>query len=97
MPVLICPFEYTTNELGNFKQWVWGPIYLYQLNFKKLGNPIVVINDVVFHCLIFESAAAGCNNYARWDSINGWTTTLKEAKKRWPQGLHGKCIPGRNC
>ncbi len=58
----------------------------------SLIHPIstVPINGIAVHCLIFETPAAGCDNYARWDCINGWTTTMRQAKKRFPNGLHGK-------
>ena len=86
---MIYPWEYTDVEGGNFKQWTHGSVTYHKL--KKLvgrGNTVPV-NGISVHSLIFETAAAGFGNYARWDSINGWTTTISQARRNFSYGLHG--------
>ena len=84
----IYPWEYTDKEGGMFKQWIAGNVSEESL---KQRNPYTTtINGVKVHSLIFETAAAGEGCYARWDCINGWTTSLQQAKRNFPKGLHGK-------
>jgi hypothetical protein len=85
---MIFPWECTETEGGNFKIWKGGSVTYQQLK-KLIGKQQVSINGVLLHCLIFESAGAGHSRYGRWDSINGWTTTIAQAKHRFPNGLHG--------
>ncbi len=89
---LLWPWEYISEEGGTFKSWRFGSVTEVLLNqaLSKENNGIVSINGIKVHALIFESAAAGYGNYARWDCINGWTTTFKQAQKMFPQGLHGQ-------
>lgn len=92
MTVELHPWEYTWREGGNFEPWKGGSVTRRKLlQFKKIAqrNGTVLIKEVVVHSLIFESAAAGHGNYARWDCINGWTTTIQQAKRNFPHGLHG--------
>jgi len=88
------PREYTSKEGGNFKLWLGKSVtrtQLVKLIDKKPANSVLVhITNFNIHSLIFETAAAGHGNYARWDCLNGWTTTIEEAKKKWPKGLHGQ-------
>lgn len=88
------PWEYTTEEGGVFREWTAGPITVPQLRKAKLAakGSTVEVNGVLVHCLIFETASAGHGNYARWDCINGWTTTIATARKRWPAGHHAEPI-----
>jgi hypothetical protein len=85
------PWEYTDREGGNFHPWKAGSVTSQQLrqSIQKINN-LVIINGVCVHSLIFESAAAGGNNYARWDCSNGWTTTIAQARKNFPRGYHGE-------
>lgn len=91
------PWEFTEHEYGDFKLWIAGPVTVELLAKAKehtfIGcggrRHIVNINGIWLHSLIFESAAAGNNNYARWDCVNGWTTTIEQAKEKFPCGLHG--------
>ncbi len=93
------PWEYTSKEGGNFKWWKGNQITRKQLEdlLSKTHSAefgaYVVINNWTVHSLIFETHTAGNPNdnvYARWDCLNGWTTTIEEAKKKWPEGLHGQ-------
>lgn len=91
--MVIYPWEYTYKEGGNFTIWTKGSVTYHQL--KKLvggiqGPKTVEINTVIVHSLIFESASAGYGNYARWDCINGWTTTISQARKHFSWGCHGE-------
>ncbi len=87
---MIYPWEYTEEEGGEFKPWTGGPVSLGKLKkLKSLDYSYVYIKGVKVHSLIFESAGAGEGNYARWDCVNGWTTTIQQAKKVFPNGLHG--------
>jgi hypothetical protein len=85
----IYPWEYTDRKGGSFKPWIYGCVSKKSLSKRGMT---VIINGVVVHSLIFESASAGiCGDViARWDSINGWTKTIEEAKEIWPLGLHGQ-------
>uniref|UniRef100_A0A6M3JQK6 Uncharacterized protein n=1 Tax=viral metagenome TaxID=1070528 RepID=A0A6M3JQK6_9ZZZZ len=87
---MIYPWEYTYTEGGNFKVWVSGSVTYHQL--KKLvgAKYYTIVNGVRVHCLIFETASAGYGNYARWDCVNGWTTTISQARKNFPGGMHGE-------
>jgi hypothetical protein len=91
----IYPWEYTTKECGTFYIWRYGSVtrqLLVAARKKAGGGKLANINGVQIHALIFESASAGiCGDViGRWDVVNGWTTTLGQAKKRFPNGLHGK-------
>lgn len=86
------PAWFTRREGGDWEEWKAGPI-----KSKKQLALIVsdtrnhtVINNVLFHSLAFENPAAGWNRFARWDCLNGWTTTLKQARERWSNGLHNQ-------
>ena len=88
----VFPWEYTTSRCGEFKRWTSGSVsHIQLLAIKRIcrGNTAYV-NGVEVHSLIFETASAGNGNYARWDCIHGWTTTLAEARKNFPTGLHGQ-------
>ena len=89
---MIYPWEYTDKEGVYFKLWTYGGVTRGQLSklIRKIGDPDPIINGVQVHSLIFESASAGEGMYARWDCINGWTTTLRQAKKNNPLGYHGQ-------
>ena len=86
------PTWYTTREGGTWEEWTVG-----SFTKKQLKDAVVVahgiLHGVVFHSLAFENPAAGWGNFARWDCLNGWTTTLKQAQKRFPNGLHNKPRP----
>lgn len=90
------PWEYTTREGGDFMFWKGKSVtrdQLAKLIDKTDGWLRVEIDKIKFHSLIFENHIAGNPNdgvYARWDCLNGWTTTIEEAKKKWPEGLHGQ-------
>ena len=84
----IYPWEFTSQEGGTLYPWRFGPISNKDLS--QRDTRFVLINGMRVHSLIFESAAAGLGNYARWDCVNGWTTTLEEVRKRWPEGYHGE-------
>lgn len=87
---MIYPWEYTDQEGGNFKQWVSGSVTYHQLKRLIGKGHTVIVNKVKVHCLIFETAAAGYGAYARWDCINGWTTTISQARRAFPNGMHGE-------
>lgn len=88
------PWEYTSKEGGWFSPWRRGPVTFRQLRLAvQRVNTVAVINGVYVHSLIFESAAMGHGRYARWDCVNGWTTTLAQARKCFPEGHHGKRCP----
>jgi len=82
----IFPWEYTSEEGGAFKIWKFGDVSEDQLKQRSIN--VVKINGIEVHSLIFEAATSG--TYARWDCINGWTTTIEKAKDLWPEGLHGE-------
>jgi len=82
------PWEYTIYGGSRFKQWGFGPVSKKDLSQRDSHR--VTINGIEVHSLIFETASCGIGSYARWDCINGWTTTIKAAKKNFPNGLHGK-------
>lgn len=88
------PWEYTKKEGGNFIFWEGTSVTKKQLTDlitrkKNLFNTVRIDNYNV-HSLIFERAQIGFGNYARWDCLNGWTTTIEEAKKQFPKGKHGQ-------
>lgn len=84
------PWEYTDREGGTFKSWTAGPVTKADLSQRSLTT--VIIKGKQVHSLIFETAAAYiCGDVVpRWDCVNGWTKTIRQAKKLWPEGLHGK-------
>ena len=82
---MLHPREYTDKEGGDWMLWKHGPVDYCSL---IAGNPTCRINGVVVHSLAFENPAAGFGLFGRWDSVNGWTTTIEDAANRWPTGLH---------
>lgn len=87
-PETLYPFEYSTQEGGMFKPWTFGPVNPKDLHLSLKSSGAIKINNIDIHSLIFETPAAGFNAFARWDCVNGWTTTLEEARKVWPKGNH---------
>jgi len=88
------PWECTTEEGGNFTFWEGESVTREQLagvlQKRRHNFSIVYIGGYKIHSLIFESPAIGFGNYARWDCLNGWTTTIEEAIKIYPKGKHGQ-------
>lgn len=91
------PREYTDNERGEFKIWIYGPVTKEQLELSRENDIFefrywcVNINGQKVHSLVFETPLAGWGSYGRWDCVNGWTTTIEDARKRFPNGAHGTC------
>ena len=93
----VYPREYTDVEGGNFKLWMDGPVTYEQLRLalKRAIVPghlcckVTDLNGLVVHSIAFETPAAGSGNYGRWDCLNGWTTSIENARRRFPNGLHG--------
>lgn len=80
------PKYYTRSDGGSFKQWSAGSFDDKNLDARDPKD--VEINDTKVHSFTFENPAAGYGNFARWDCVNGWTTTVEEAKERNPNLLN---------
>lgn len=83
------PVWFVDREGGTWQEWKAGATTEHKMKAAVVVNH-GVLNDVVFHALAFENPSAGHGNFARWDCINGWTTTLTQARKRFPNGLHNQ-------
>ena len=87
------PWEYAIKEGGIFMFWEGESITRKQLAelLETADSSLTVqLNMRRVHSFIFESPVIGYGNYARWDCLNGWTTTIEEAKKVYPKGKHGQ-------
>ena len=88
------PWYYTDSEGGNWQ--IWGNGLVNDADLLVLfGSSVTVINGVTVYALAFENPDAGIHHFPRWDSQNGWTTTIEQAKQNFPAGRHGE-VPTRN-
>lgn len=86
--MLYYPTFYSDTEGGVWKRWPnRRPIQEEELVLDKALKH-VVIDGILVHSLAFEDPAAGFWCFGRWDCINGWTLSIDEAKRRFPNGLH---------
>ena len=82
--MILHPTHFTVHEGGKWHNWISGSITDEQLE-EELEPPNdmlhhVSFNNIMFHSLSFITDGAGGHS-ARWDCINGWTTTLEQAAK----------------
>lgn len=92
---IVYPSYYTSAEGGKFRRWRGLPVtvrMLLQLRKKPRGGlNYVEIGGMAVHALAFGILDEGKQYYARWDCINGWTTTLYKAKQNFLRSLyHGE-------
>ena len=90
----IWPWFYTRVEGGDWLIWPGGPISQRFLR-KRSGSTVEckvagLAEPVAVHSMAFETPMSGQGNFGRWDCVNGWTCTIKQAASRWPHGRHGK-------
>lgn len=85
----VYPRAYTDKEGGEWKEWGFGYVSYLDLYDAQNGGPTTTINNKKVHSLRFESPAVPFGLAGRWDCINGWSRTIKEARKKWPEGKHG--------
>lgn len=82
------PWEYTVKEGGPLQIWNGSPVTKEQLRDSLNQTGQTLINGEPVHSLIF--GATYWPSFARWDCINGWTTSLAEARDEYPKGQHAK-------
>lgn len=73
------PLRYTQIERGMWRVWEDGPI---DLSLLKTGERTITLNGISIHALAFENPSFGWGYFARWDSLNGWTTTIEDARQK---------------
>ena len=81
------PTHYISYEGGGWEEWLTTlPVYYKFLEdkvkyCKKTEAVACKLGNVTFHALAFDNPAKGWGSFPRWDCINGWTTTIKEAEE----------------
>lgn len=88
-------YYYTGHDMGN---WQFArldtpiEVTVAELASTKIQNfeANALIGKYYIYAIAFENPVVGLGNFARWDIIDGWTTTIEEAKKKWPSGRHGE-------
>lgn len=91
--ILLTPIRYTSHEGGAWRPWEGGSIQEFELLLMTNSKNAYPYKDPVFgfphpfrlttiHSLAFHDPIdKPMNSYARWDCINGWTTTLEEIEE----------------
>jgi len=57
---------------------------------KDIGLTSFQHSNIKIHSIALENPAAGSGAFARWDIVNGWTTTIEEAIKAFPNSPYNK-------
>jgi len=88
--IVIKPTHYTSYEGGIWKLWPFNASIKAKaldeaLEYCKItGESWFYLSSMRIHSLAFieyNQRTNSMGNYARWDCINGWTTTLEEIEE----------------
>ena len=80
------PTHYTNRDGGTWILWPKGS-YVSEALLKKMQEeedrqPIMIYGDHIYSLAFHDPMENPRGGFARWDCINGWTTTIEEAEEK---------------